>query len=304
MQQLWRISRSTIVSTRLGAPPTLQTDGYGYGLSIIHSSVARTVGHGGGLPGFGSHMRWAPDYDIGIIVLANVTYARVHQACTDALEHLILASQLPPRTLHPSRALEAARAGVLRLLVAWDDALADDLFADNFFLDRERARWQQKLEQLRQEHGQLDPDGGLIAESGLRGRWRMVGERGWCWVWISLAPTTPPLIQDMGIQATLPPSPAMRTAAEELAALTARPARNALERLFDHSADFDSMWDRVQLANILCGPCTVHDVLSGDGAHQAVFRFAGSKGSADVRMVLADNGDKLLDADFCWPGLE
>jgi hypothetical protein len=249
-------------------------------------------------------MRWAPDYGIGVVALANVTYANVHRACADALNQLITAGHMPRRLAQSAQPLAAARIGVLRLLDAWDDVLADELFADNFFLDTDRPEWRRQLEQLRQTHGQLRSEGALMAENWLRGRWRMVGERGWCWVWISLAPTMPPRIQAMKIQTTLPPSPAMQSAAERLAVLTARPTRRTLSRLFVPSADQITLWDRVRLVNILCGPCIVQDVIAGDGAGQAEFRFVGPKGSVAAKLQLAENKDRLLDADFEWLGVD
>jgi CubicO group peptidase (beta-lactamase class C family) len=301
MQQVGCMDEVEIPSTELGAPVKLRAGGYGYGLSFMDNGRWRSVGHGGGLPGFGSHMRWAPDYDIGVVALANVTYANVHAACADALEQLIAADKTQRRVSPPSLAMAAARAGIVRLLDAWDDGLADQLFADNFFLDEERPRRRQKLVQLRQLHGRLRPDGETEIENWLRGRWRMVGERGWCWVWISLAPTAPPRIQALEIESILPASPALQTAAQRLAALTARPTRRAFTRLFASGADLETLWDRVRLANILCGPCTVQDVVAGDGARRAVFRFVGPKGSADAELSLGEDGRKLADAAFRWP---
>ena len=120
---------------------------------------------------------------------------------------------------------EQARDGVLRLLQGWDDALADRLFADNFFLDEDRARWRRRFEELAASHGALRPDGELQAENWLRGAWRMTGDRGSCRIWLSLMPAQPARIQAMALESTLPPSPAMQDAATRLAALTARPTR-------------------------------------------------------------------------------
>src|SRR5205823_4661416 len=125
----------------------------------------------------------------------------------------------------------AAREGVLRLLGEWDDALADTLFADNFFLDSDRAHRQLALAKVREKHGRLQPEGPFVVENWLRGEWRMVGERGWCQVWISMTPTVPPRIQALEIESTLPPSPVLQTAADRLAALTAKPTRRVLARL-------------------------------------------------------------------------
>jgi len=304
MQQGWRIGELTTDSDRLGEPPGVQLRAYGFGLSTNNNSHWQTVGHGGGVPGFGSHMRWAPDYGIGVVALANVTYANMHQASADALNQLITAAQMPRCLAQPAQSLQAARTGVLRLLDTWDDALADELFADNFFLDLDRAHWQRQLDQLRQKHGQLRSEGTLMPENWLRGRWRMTGKRGWCSVWISLAPTTPPRIQAMEIQSMLPPSPTMQSAAERLAVLTAHPTRRALSRLFLPSADHNTLWDRVRLVNVLCGPCVVQEVIAGDGAGQAEFRFVGPKASVVAKLMLAENEAKLVDADFHWPDVD
>ena len=209
--------------TELGALPTLDVGGYGYGLSTMDHGGWQSVGHGGGLPGFGSHMRWAPDYDLGIVALANVTYARVHAACSVALRQLIETDELPRRVTMPSRALDTARDGIVQLLAEWDDALADRLFADNFFLDQERTRWQQRLEQLRETHGRLQPDGEIEPENWLRGRWRMQGERGWCSVWLSLAPILPPRIQALAIESVLPPGPVLSAVVARVMTLDGAP---------------------------------------------------------------------------------
>ena len=50
--------------------------GYGFGLFVEEHPVrGRITSHSGGYPGFGSHMRWHPGTGIGVIVLANSTYA-------------------------------------------------------------------------------------------------------------------------------------------------------------------------------------------------------------------------------------
>ncbi len=301
MQQTWRMKPVEVVSSELGARPRVRGGGYGFGLSTVDHGDWQNVGHGGGLPGFGSHMRWSPDHDLGVVALANVTYANVHAACLDALEQLVTVDNLPRRVVMPSRALATAREDIIRLLNEWDDPLADRLFADNFFLDQDRPHRQRHLAELRQVHGHLQPDGILEPENWLRGRWRMKGERGGCWVWISLTPTLPPRVQAWQIESVLPPSPVLQTAARRLAALTAQPVRRSLISLFAPDADLEALWDRVRLASILCGPCKVQAVLASDGATQATFRLVGPKGTADVELTFAPDGKKLADAAFRYP---
>ena len=246
MQQTWRTYEPTIAVDALGARPKLDVGGYGFGLSLLHNGDRESVGHGGGLPGFGSHMRWAPAHGVGVVALANITYANVSAACIEALASLINASQVKPRTSQIAPALAAAREGVLRLLGEWDDALADTLFADNFFLDSDRAHRQRTLAQLHEQHGGLQPEGPFVVENWLRGEWRMVGERGWCQVWISMTPTVPPRIQALEIESTLPPSPILQSAADQLATLTGQPTRRALARLCAAELDQAALWDQLR----------------------------------------------------------
>lgn len=297
MQQIWRTYDPTVSVPGLGAPPAVSAGGYGFGLSIQHNGRWESVGHGGGLPGFGSHMRWAPAHGVGVVALANVTYANVSAACVKALASLIDASRVQPRTPQIAPALAAARAGVLRLLAEWDTRLADTLFADNFFLDSDVTHRQRELTQLREAHGPLTPDGPFVVENWLRGEWRMAGERGWCQVFITMTPTVPSLIQDLEIESTLPPSPALQTAAEQLAQLVTRPTRRALTRLCAPDVDQAALWDQVRLANILCGPCTLGDVTGGDGATWASFQLPGSKRQIDVTVKVNKHG-KLIEARF------
>lgn len=185
-------------------PPRHQVRGYGYGLSTLHNGRYLSVGHGGGLPGFGSHMRWVPAMGVGVVVLSNVTYARVHEACGDAVDMLIETAQLPPYRVPVSSRLEAAARDVMRLLGGWDDGLADSLFADNFFRDLPREDWRHRLDELREAHGRLELEGAIVPDGMLRGSWRMRGEFGACQVSITLMPVAPFRILSMRIRSELP----------------------------------------------------------------------------------------------------
>src|SRR5450432_884321 len=59
-----------------GNPAAGSQYGYGFGLFTEETSAwGRLVYHSGGYPGFGSHMRWHPETGLGVVVLANSTYA-------------------------------------------------------------------------------------------------------------------------------------------------------------------------------------------------------------------------------------
>ena len=84
----------------------MSRSGTASGSAIRHDPrLGLVVGHSGGLPGYGSHMRWIPDRGIGVIGLANVTYGGMGAACAEALDVLADLDELPP-----ARVLAAPRA--------------------------------------------------------------------------------------------------------------------------------------------------------------------------------------------------
>src|SRR3984885_10175314 len=74
MSHMWTPSNLTV--TRSGGKIEASETGYGYGLRIsTDCRFEHIVGHGGGLPGFGSYMAWLPDYGVGMFAMATLTYA-------------------------------------------------------------------------------------------------------------------------------------------------------------------------------------------------------------------------------------
>ncbi len=242
-------------------------------------------------------MRWAPDHGVGVVALANVTYANVHDACLDALEALIRGSQSRPRAVVLTPALKSAHDDLNQLLNAWDDRLADRLFADNFFLDRDREHWRARCEQLREAHGELQPDRDVKPWNWLRGEWRLRGERGWCEVWATLSPTVPPRVQRLRIRSVLPPSDALHEAAARIAELTAHPIRRELDRLLATACDRDAVWQQLQLTNLIYGYCTVKEIVSGDGKSTAEFRLEGRDREILLELCANTRG-KLVSVKF------
>ncbi|MEZ5224333.1 MAG: serine hydrolase domain-containing protein [Ilumatobacteraceae bacterium] len=117
-------------------PGRTAVNGYGYGLRVRNCNrMGRVVGHSGGLPGYGSHMRWAVDRGVAMVALANVTYAPMGQLTQDVFELIRDHGAFPtPRPFDAPLVHEFARR-LVSLLADWDDAVADELFADNVALD-------------------------------------------------------------------------------------------------------------------------------------------------------------------------
>ncbi len=205
MQQIWRSRPATVTRGGSGAV-NLNTGGYGYGLGISQScDYAHIVAHSGGLPGYGSLMRWLPEYGVGIVAFGNVTYTGWGGVVNNAFEMLAKTGGLQRRQPQPSDALVDARDAVSRLVVRWDDAQADNVAAMNLFLDRSKDRRQKEIEDLKARVGVCTaPSAFENVENALRGSWLMKCERGDLRVSITLAPTMPPRVQFMDVN-TAPP---------------------------------------------------------------------------------------------------
>jgi CubicO group peptidase (beta-lactamase class C family) len=183
--------------------------GYAFGLLVLeHERLGRMVGHSGGYPGFGSHMRWHPDSGWGVIVLANATYAPAVLVAQDILARLITehgrqrAVEPHPRTLVAMDLVEA-------LLRGDDSAMSDDLCSPNLDLDQPRT------ERLAAIAAQVTAAGGddewsRVAESveiltPTRAQWRVASPTGSSLTLeVLLTPEHPPRIQRIAVA----PSPA------------------------------------------------------------------------------------------------
>jgi hypothetical protein len=211
MQQPWRPASMRVVLDKSTSATHLTSTAYGYGLRVTQTCQYRTiVDHSGGLPGYGSLMRWLPDYGVGIIAFGNVTYTGWTNAVGAAIDRLDRTGGLLRRDVQPSAALVAARDDVSKLVVRWDDALADKIAAENLFLDRSKDRRRKEIDDLRVKLGSCTaPTRFDLVENALRGQWTMSCERGALEVAITLAPTMPPGVQYLAVrQAPLQPQPA------------------------------------------------------------------------------------------------
>ena len=153
-------------------------------------------------------MTWLPDYGVGFIAFGNLTYTGWGRVTTDVFDALVKTGGAQPRSPRPSPALSAARDAVSKLVVRWDDRLADSVAADNLFLDRTKERRRAEIDALRASVGACTPGSGFDSvENALRGRWTMTCERGKLQVAITLAPTMPPRVQYLDVRAAtdIPP---------------------------------------------------------------------------------------------------
>jgi CubicO group peptidase (beta-lactamase class C family) len=174
---------------------------YGYGLSFLKDDIGRrSVGHSGGLPGFGSNWRIYPDFNLGIISFANVTYAPASFINLKVLDSLITSTSLSPRKLPASSILKQRQTELVRLLPNWKNGPETGIFAENFFLDYFPQKLAAEAKAIFEKIGTIQSVQEIVPENNLRGTFRIDGEKGSANVYFTLSPETPALIQEYHIK--------------------------------------------------------------------------------------------------------
>jgi hypothetical protein len=258
MQRLQR--QSNFISERTRAT----VGGYGYGLGIsTDCRFAHIVGHGGGLPGFGSYMMWLPEYGVGMVAMTNLTYTAPAGILSQAFDILAKTGALEPRTLPPAPALTSMRDSITKLWTRWDEPTLAKLAADNFFMDGAPSARRQELESVKTRAGKCQAPSPVEPENLLRGRYRMRCEGGLVEVTFTLAPTKVPTLQMWRIFLIGSPSEAIQKAATSLLA-TSRPG---------------------------LGMCKMGELLGGDGVRTSRIALNCETGKASVAFTARPGGD-------------
>ncbi|MCE9622795.1 MAG: beta-lactamase family protein [Actinomycetia bacterium] len=130
--------------------------GYGFGLNIRDDPTLGTiVSHAGGLPGYGSSMRWIAGRGVGVIALSNTFYAPMSVLTMRLLAALHEHGAIPSKPAIAAPAWESAAQRLVDLLNDWDDAVAFDLFEDNVALDESLDRRRAQAAALVASHGRV-----------------------------------------------------------------------------------------------------------------------------------------------------
>lgn len=213
MQVTQRLVAATAASTSGAAP---EVSGYGFGLFETFKPWGRSVYHSGGYPGFGSHMRWHPASGLGIVALANGTYAPVSTVATAALGDLVTQLEAPLRRPPVGLPmLDVAQTSVTDWLSGknpeGESAVAvRALCADNVEVD---VPWPERVAVW---HAFRRSAGVLHAVAGSTQRpspgsvsWQMNGEEtgNRVRITVSMAPHDPQLIQSVQLQSIDPAAP-------------------------------------------------------------------------------------------------
>lgn len=184
-------------------PERIDAAGYGFGMQVIHDHrFGPIVGHSGGLPGYGSNMRWLPGRRVGAVALANSTYAPMRTLTRRMLEVLDDHDLVPALVVPVSTDLQRAADALLALLNDWSDEAAADVFAANVPADESYARRAERAGELVRSGGRLTTqriealcatDGTIIARAGDGTEVR---------VWLALSPLGASRVQDYDVTVT------------------------------------------------------------------------------------------------------
>ena len=171
------------------------TSSYSYGLNwTIDAETKKSVGHSGGLPGFGSNWRFLPDYGIGVILFANVTYAPTSRINLIVLDTLIQLAQLKPRPIKVSNSLIERQKQLVKVITHWDKSMP--IFAENFFEDYPIEDLKNSADAIFKKMGNITKVNEMIPENQLRGYCIIDCEKGKLRLAFTLTPENPALVQE------------------------------------------------------------------------------------------------------------
>jgi len=286
-------------------PAIVMSYGYGYGLSAgVHSIFGYTVGHGGGLPGYGSYYRMLPDCGIGLVAFTNLTYAQAALPIDAALSALQRADNLQRRTLAVSAALQTTRAGLLDLYAQWDDAKAAALTTESFYQDMPIDKRRAQFEQLRADFGACLSATALEPENALRGYWTLHCERGQIEMFMTLAPTVPPRLQYLVMTLAKPLSDTLRHAATQLVRLLNywdNRDSTKFRTILAPSLKWAALSIQLEAVRVQCGTLQLGDTLESDGETYARVRLNGEKAPIDAHLKIDPKTRKISAITFSKP---
>ena len=178
---------------------------YGMGMyAATDCELGLTLSHGGGYPGYGSHVLLLPEYGMGIFALANRTYAGPRPPVWDAAVVLLRAGHLKTRPAAIAPALASAYTAVRTIFASGSVTSAGDVLSMNFLMDRDAGHWARDLSAVKAEVGACDTASDIVPSGALSGDFTWRCEHGRVKGNLLLAPTRTPRIQALSLSRATP----------------------------------------------------------------------------------------------------
>lgn len=174
---------------------------YGHGLRwSCDTAGIKTVGHTGGLPGFGSSWIILPDYDLGLVCFSNVTYAQAVRVNNSVAASIVERAGLQPHVVPVSPVLKERQGQLLQFLPDWEDAGESPIFATNFFNDFYIDMLRDECKAVFEQAGEIVSVRDIVPKNQLRGTFVIECEKRDVEVFFTLTPEAIPRIQHFSIQ--------------------------------------------------------------------------------------------------------
>eukprot|EP01030_Chromulinospumella_sphaerica_P016683 gene16683-16497_t len=178
---------------------------YGMGMIVaLDCELGLTLSHGGGYPGYGSHVLLLPDQGVGIFAFTNRSYSGSSAPVWDSAVALNKAGFFKSRVAPISKELASAYASVGKIYQQGDVSIAGDMLAMNFLLDRDVAGWRRDLAGIKTALGECDTVSPISPNGALRGEFTWRCARGRLTGELLLTPTAPPRIQALLLKQKAP----------------------------------------------------------------------------------------------------
>ena len=191
-----------------GAAACKLSSAYGMGWRVAQDcELGLTLAHGGGYPGYGSHVMLMPDYGVGVFALSNRTYAGPSAPAWDSAVAMDKAGLLTGRAVPITPAVADAFAAARAAYAAGDLAPLDGKLAMNFLLDRSAANWAAEFARLKAAVGDCPTAEPLNPTGAMSATFRLNCSKGQLDGALLLAPTTPATIQALRFRVVSPAQP-------------------------------------------------------------------------------------------------
>lgn len=187
------------VAQRTGTSgPTACRQALAYGLAwrvAQDCDLGLTLAHGGGYPGYGSHVMLMPDYGVGIFALSNRTYAGPSAPAWDSAVLMHKAGWLKKADAAVSTTLGDFYGLAGQVYAAGNIAALNGRVAMNFPLDRTADNWAKVLADLKAKSGSCVTSAPITATGAMSGTFKWACDKGEVQGQVLLAPTHPITLQ-------------------------------------------------------------------------------------------------------------
>ncbi|WGM39916.1 serine hydrolase domain-containing protein [Caulobacter sp. NIBR1757] len=192
-------------ATAIGGAPCRAAVTYGMGWRVSDDcDLGRTLSHGGGYPGYGSHVLLLPERGIGLFVFTNRTYSGPSVPAWKAALALLAAGEAPDRAVTVSERVTAGY-GLARTIFAQGTVAGQgDGLAMNFLLDRDEPHWAKELARVKAEVGACAADEPVSARTAMQGSFVWTCEHGRVGGGFLLAPTPQVRLQSLSFEVLKP----------------------------------------------------------------------------------------------------